>query len=67
LQFGGGTGRQCTYIDLALAELPSAIEIIRKSMRAGRIPRRSWLLFYDCEWADEWIGIRPDTPQTAGG
>jgi hypothetical protein len=26
------------------------------------LPRRSWLLFYDPDLADEWLGIYPDTP-----
>tara|TARA_R110002072_G_scaffold99678_1_gene219235 strand:- start:1026 stop:2144 length:1119 start_codon:yes stop_codon:yes gene_type:complete len=59
---GGGTGWRYSYIDLALTDLPSAIQVIKRVLRAGRVPSRSWLLFFDDHWRDEWIGIWEDTP-----
>jgi hypothetical protein len=59
---GGGTGLRYAYIDLALTDVLQASDIIRRVLRAGNIPRRSWLLFFDCEWEREWIGIWEDTP-----
>jgi hypothetical protein len=59
---GGGTGRRYSYIDLALADVGPGVEAVRRVMRDGRAPRRSWLLFYDAEWVDEWVGVWPDSP-----
>ncbi len=35
---------------------------VRALMREGGIPRRWWLLFFDAQWRDEWLGIHDDTP-----
>jgi hypothetical protein len=59
---GGGTELRYSYIDLALTDLDAAAGLVREALRAGRIPRRSWLLFNDCEWEDEWVGVWDDTP-----
>jgi hypothetical protein len=58
---GGGTGRRYSYIELALADVERAADLIRKLLRAGNIPRRTWLLFHEAEFRDEWIGIYDDT------
>lgn len=59
---GGGTGLRYSYVDLALTDVPRAIPAIREVLRAGRITRRSWLLFHDSEWRHEWVGIWDDSP-----
>lgn len=59
---GGGTGNRYSYVDLALTDFKSAIPVIRKTLQTGRLTKRSWLLFFDSEWATEWIGIWPDSP-----
>ena len=59
---GGGTGLRYSYIDLALADVDAAIPLITRRLRAGKIPRRTWLLFFDAPLAHEWIGIYGDTP-----
>jgi hypothetical protein len=59
---GGGTGLRYSYIDLALADVAAAIPLITKRLRAGKIPRRAWLLFFDAPLAHEWIGAYGDTP-----
>ncbi|MDH3399292.1 MAG: hypothetical protein OEM81_15910, partial [Acidimicrobiia bacterium] len=60
--FSGGTGYRYSYVDLALTDLQSAIPVVREVLQAGRLTKRSWLLFYDTEWANEWVGIWPDSP-----
>jgi hypothetical protein len=55
--FGGGTGLRYSYIDLALTDLPRAVEILRGVLLAGGIPKRTWLQFFDDELAHEWVGI----------
>jgi hypothetical protein len=59
---GGGTGLRYSYIDLALMNVEAGSRLVRQALQAGRIPKRTWLLFFDCEWEDEWIGIWDDTP-----
>jgi hypothetical protein len=59
---GGGTGLRYSYIDLALTDVQEGSRLVREALRAGRIPRRTWLLFKDCEWEDEWIGVWDETP-----
>jgi hypothetical protein len=59
---GGGTGRRYSYIDLALTEIRPAFRIIQPILRDGRLPGRTWLLFFDCEWAREWLGLYDNSP-----
>jgi hypothetical protein len=54
---GGGTGRRHFYVELALADLERALPVLRGRLQALNVPRRSWLLFHDCELADEWVGV----------
>ena len=61
-QIGGGTGLRYSYVDLALTDVDSAIPAIRARLQEGRLPKRSWLLFFDDIYRDEWIGIWDDTP-----
>jgi hypothetical protein len=59
---GGGTGRRYCYVDLALTDVNGAIPIIRRVLRAGKMPQRSWLLFFDEELSAEWVGVWDETP-----
>jgi hypothetical protein len=59
---GGGTGHVYSYITLAIADLPKTVDLLRQVLQKGKIPKRSWLLFFDPEYWDEWIGIWDDTP-----
>ncbi len=61
-QIGGGTGLRYAYIDLALTNAYQGIEAIKRQLRAGKVPNRSWILFYDSDLATEWIGIYDDSP-----
>ena len=54
---GGGTGKRYSYIDLALTDVRRAADLIRPALRKGRIPARTWLMFFDDELTEEWIGI----------
>jgi hypothetical protein len=63
---GGGTGSRYSYIDLALADVDVAIPLICSRLRGERVPRRSWLLFFDAPLAHEWIGMYKDTPEPPG-
>jgi len=59
---GGGTGLRYSYIDLALTDVPAAMEALRPVLRAGKLPRRTWLQFFDADLADEWIPLWDDAP-----
>ena len=59
---GGAGGLRYSYIDLCLTDVEQSLPIIRKVMQYEHMPNRSWLLFFDADWANEWIGIFPDTP-----
>ncbi len=58
---GGGTGRIYSYVELALLDPKRALPKIRKVLRDGGLPLRSWILFHDPTLADEWLGIHPKT------
>jgi hypothetical protein len=59
---GGGSGLRYSYTELALLELPRALELVRQVLRAGRAPVRTWILFHDATMASEWLGLYPETP-----
>lgn len=56
---GGGTGLLHSYVDLALADVSEALPLLRRVLREGREGRRVWLLFFDPELAEEWVGVWP--------
>ena len=59
---GGGTGVMYAYVDLALSDVRGAIPVLRDLLRRRRVHQRAWLLFFEPELAEEWIGIHDDTP-----
>ena len=61
-QIGGGTGLRYAYIDLALTDVHQGVEAIKQRLRAGKVPNRSWIQFFDSDLASEWIGIYDNSP-----
>lgn len=61
-QIGGGTGLRYSYIDLALAEPERGLQAVLERLRAGNVPRRSWVQFFASDLQREWIGVYPDSP-----
>jgi hypothetical protein len=61
-QIGGGTGLRYSYVDLALTNVEAAMEALRPALRAAKLPRRTWLLFFDADLGDEWIPLWDDAP-----
>jgi hypothetical protein len=59
---GGGTGLRYSYVDLALMDVSRGAAVLKRVLCEGRIGRRTWLQFFDCEWEREWIGIWDDSP-----
>lgn len=62
---GGGTGRRYQYVELALLDVERGVELVAKALRAGRAPRKSWVLFHRSDWSREWVGVHSDTPPPA--
>jgi len=63
---GGGTGLRYSYIDLALADVEASVPVITGRLRSGKVPKRSWLLFFDAPLAHEWVGVYDDSPAPCG-
>jgi len=59
---GGGTGLVYSYVDLALVDVRRGSEIIKRVLREGDIPKRTWIMFFDTDLQTEWTGIWEDTP-----
>ena len=59
---GGGTGLRYSYVDLALTDPAKAVPRIRATLSAGKVPKRSWILFFDEIYEHEWVGIYDDSP-----
>jgi hypothetical protein len=59
---GGGSGLRYAYVDLALTDVRKGIDAVRRVLREGGAPTRSWILFCDDVWREEWVGIHDDTP-----
>jgi hypothetical protein len=59
---GSGTGLRYSYVDFAVTDFSMASGIIRKVLCAGKISKRSWMLFFDSDKAEQWIGVWEDSP-----
>ncbi|HZI12713.1 MAG TPA: hypothetical protein VE153_20190 [Myxococcus sp.] len=59
---GAAKGLEHGYIDLALTDVPRALELLLPRLREARVPLRSWLCFFDDELGDEWVGVHEATP-----
>jgi hypothetical protein len=62
VQIGGGTGLRYSYVDLALTDVEAAMEALGPVLRAGKLPKRTWLQFFDADLADEWVPLWDDAP-----
>jgi hypothetical protein len=62
VQVGGGTGLRYSYVDLALCDVAAAMAELGPVLREGKLPKRTWLQFFDAELADEWIPLWDDAP-----
>ena len=60
---GSGNGHRYAYVDLVIEDMDAAIPIIREVCQNAKVPKRSWLQFYDSIWTAEWVGVYPDSPQ----
>ena len=54
---GSGTGLRYTYLEVALTDLDNALLAIRETLQEGQVSRRSWVLFHDAVWQNEWFSI----------
>jgi hypothetical protein len=49
-------------VDFAVTDFDVAAAALRRTLREGKIPRRTWILYFDTSLEDEWEGIWDDTP-----
>ena len=59
---GGATGLRYSYVDFAVTDFDVAMSALRQVLREGKIPRRSWILYFYTSLEDEWEGIWDDSP-----
>lgn len=59
---GGGTGLRYSYIDFALVNIERAFPLMQKILQEGKLTKRSWILFHDAVYQDQWIGVWEDSP-----
>ena len=59
---GGGSGLRYSYVDLALTAIDKGIDVVRQRLQLGKVPKRSWIQFYDSDLAAEWVGVYDDSP-----
>lgn len=59
---GSGVGVDAAYIDLMLADVRAAIPVLQKASKKFKLPEKSWLLFHDLYWKDEWVGMTEHSP-----
>ena len=59
---GGGSGIRYSYVDLSLGNVMQALPIVRQVLAQQRAPLRTWLLFFDTQLSEEWLGVYPNTP-----
>lgn len=60
---GGAIGLRYLYIDLALTDLESGVQNIRKILGPTPLPDRAWLQFCDAKLSAEWVGLTPGAPK----
>jgi hypothetical protein len=63
MHIGGGTGVRYSYVDLALTDLARGVEVVRRTLQAGKVPNRTWVLFFDADLCGEWVGVYPESPE----
>jgi len=56
------TGLKYSYVDLALVDVERGIEVVKKVLQDGNIPKRTWILFFDADLQSRWIGIWEGAP-----
>jgi hypothetical protein len=59
---GAGTGLRHGYIDFVLNSISKGGRIIQKIGKKFKLPKNSWILFFDSVMEANWIGIYEDTP-----
>ena len=58
---GGGSGFRYAYVHLALTDVPAAVPVLRQVVQFMKLSSRAWLLFFEPELAEEWVGMYPET------
>lgn len=59
---GGVKGTRYAYLDVCVTDVEAGLRAIKTALQASTVPEKSWILFSDRIWADEWVGVYPTTP-----
>lgn len=59
---GGVKGVRYAYIDVCLTGVEAGIQAMKTALQASNVPKRSWIMFSDRIWADEWVGVYDNSP-----
>ncbi len=59
--FGFGHDAEHLFIDLAIENFDEAVVVLRNVAQQEKLPVNSWLLFFDTELEQEWIGLFGET------
>jgi len=59
--FGYGHDVEHLFIDLAVEKIEEAIVVLRNVAQQEKLPVNSWLLFFDTELEQEWVGLFAET------
>ena len=49
------------FVDLALEKIEESIAVLRSVAQREKLSESSWLLFFDTELEQEWVGLFPET------
>ena len=58
---GFGTGLRYSYIELCLVDVDAGIQAAREALAKAKVPQRTWILFHDAAYENEWVGAYSET------
>ncbi len=59
---GSGLGFNHLFVDLALTDVDRSVNALRSVVKNFDLSHSTWLLFFDSQWKNEWVGLFPDAP-----
>ncbi|HET9959276.1 MAG TPA: hypothetical protein VFQ61_32525 [Polyangiaceae bacterium] len=56
---GAGLGLAYSYVHCALSSLERGLALMAEAAQRRELPEQAWLLPFDAEFAEEWLGVWP--------
>jgi hypothetical protein len=63
---GVGLGVNCAYLDLALCNLETGLDLVVSKLRDLDAPVQTFVQFFDSELSEEWVAIWPESRLSEG-